>query len=148
MNRFFAKLNFYLIIGSIGGLILCRIINAIFFRNGISLDQTVVGLWILRSLAIVFGVTVLILFPLDVILGRSHVKEVQKLWAEEKIDPEQLHPFWKFLFYSNYGNVPKWIFLPLVIMAATLAGILALFLIAFIVLGAIWLVLHFVFSIK
>ncbi|HEU6447336.1 MAG TPA: hypothetical protein VFV23_02720 [Verrucomicrobiae bacterium] len=148
MNRFFPKLNFYLIVSSIGGLILCRIINALFFRNGNNLDQTIVGLWILRSLAIVFGVTVLILVPLSVILGRSHVKEVQKLWAEEKNDPEQLHPFWKFLFYSNYGNVPRWIYLPFIIIASILIGILALSLIVFIGLAIIWLFLHYVLSIK
>jgi hypothetical protein len=148
MNRSFAKLNFYLMAGSIVGLILCRLINAVFFSNGSSLDQSIVGLWILRSLAIVFGVTVLVLFPLDLILSRSQVKEVQKLWAEGKIDPEQFQPFWKHLFYINYGKFPKWVYLPFVIVAAILVGVFALALVAFIDLVLIWLFLHFVLSVK
>jgi len=146
-RRFIAKVLLYSMMGSVGGLIVCRLINVVFFHNGSSLDQTIVGLWIIRFLGILFALTVISFIPF-VFLSRPHVKNVQKLWAEEKIDPEQLHSFWKFLFYSNYGNVPKWLYLPFVIIAAILVGILALFLIVFIVLGAIWLILHFVFSIK
>jgi hypothetical protein len=146
-RRFVAKILLYSMAYSVGGLIVCRLIDAVFFRNGVSLDQTIIGLWIIRFLAIIFGITVMSFIPF-VFLSRPHVKEVQELWAEEKIDPEQLHPFWKFLFYSNYGNVPKWLYLPFVIIAAILAGIFALSLIVFIGLAAIWLFLHFVILIK
>jgi hypothetical protein len=143
MKRFPApKLILYLLSGSLGGLILCRLIDAMFFRNGSHLDQTIIGLWILRLLAIVFGGTAIILVPLSVFLHRSEVKDVQELWAEGKIDPEEMHPFWKHLFYMNYGNVPKWVYLPFAILATILAGIFALGIIASIVLALLWLVLH------
>jgi hypothetical protein len=105
-RRFVAKLLLYVMAYSVGGLIVCRLINAVFFRNGVSLDQTIIGLWIIRFLAIIFGATVISFIPF-IFLSRPHVKKVQKLWAEGKIDPEQMHPFWKHLFYSNYGNVPE-----------------------------------------
>jgi hypothetical protein len=143
MNRFIApKLILYLLAGSVGGLLLCRLIDTLFFRDGNHLDQTVIGLWILRFLAIVFGGTVLILVPLRIILNRSQIKDVRQLWAEGKIDPEQMHPFWKHLFYMNYGEVPKWVYLPFAILATILAGIFALGIIAFIVLALLWLVLR------
>src|SRR5438477_221554 len=94
----------YLLIISIGGLLLCHLVDVLFFRNGDHLDQTVVGLWMLRFLAIVFGGTSIILVPLSIFLDRKQVKDVQKLWADGKIDPEQMHPFWKHLFFINYGS--------------------------------------------
>lgn len=143
MNRFIAlKLILYLLAGSLGGLLLCRLIDVLFFQNGIHLDQTVIGLWILLVLAIVFGGTVLILLPLRIILTRSQIKNVRQLWAEGKIDPEQMHPFWKHLFYLNYGEVPKCVYLPFAILAMILAGIFALDIFAFIVLALLWLVLR------
>jgi hypothetical protein len=149
MNRIITpKLIMYLLLGSLGGLLLCRLIDAMFLRNGSHLDQMPIGLWILRFLAIVFGGTAIILVPLRIILSRSQVKDVQKLWAEGKIVPEELPPFWKHLFYMNYGNVPKWIYLPFVILATVLASVLALGLIAFIALALMWAVLHLYFCIS
>jgi hypothetical protein len=138
MNRFIpSKPILYLLAGSVGGLLLCRLIDALFFHNGNHLDQTIIGLWILRFLAIVFGGTALILVPLRIILNRSQIKDVRQLWTEGKIDPEQMQPFWKHLFYMNYGGVPKWVYLPFVILAAILVSIFVLGIIAFILLAII-----------
>lgn len=143
MKRFITpRLIRYLLGGSLGGLIFCRIIDIIFLHSGDHFDQTPIGLWILRFFVIVFGGTAIILVPLSVFLRRSEVKEVQKLWAEGEIDPEELPPAWKHLFYMNYGNVPKWVYLPFVILALLLAGVFALSIIGFIVLCVIWVDLH------
>jgi hypothetical protein len=136
------RLIILLMILSIGGLLFCRLVDVIFFHNGSHLDQTTIGLWILRCFGIIFGFTVLILVPLEIVINRPVVKEVRKLWAEGEIDPKELSPLRQFLFYSNYANVPKWVYLPFVILAYILAGFLAIGLVILALLCLAWVTLH------
>jgi hypothetical protein len=143
MNRFITWLLIIrLLLGSLGGLLLCRLIEFTIFRNGSHLDQTPVGLAVLRLLAIVFGGTTLILAPLRIFWDRSEVREMEKRVVEGEIEPESLSPFWKHLFYMNYGSVPKWVYMPFAIVAIALASILALGIIAFVVLAMLWVVFY------
>lgn len=136
------KLILYLLLGSLGGLLFCRLIDSLCFRHGKHLDQTTIGFWILCVLEMVFGLAALILVLLQVILRRSEVKMVRERWGEGHIDPEGFPPFWKHLFYTNYADVPKWVYLPFVIVAAVLASFLGLFLVVLVVLGLLWVLLH------
>lgn len=136
------KLIKYLLIGSFVGLLFCHLIEIMFLCNGTHFDDTPIGFWIECFLEIVFGGTAIILVPLSVFLRRSEVKDVQKLWAEGEINPEDLPPVQKHLFYTNYANVPKWVYLPFVIIAAILAGGFVLGIIAFILLAIIWVGLY------
>jgi hypothetical protein len=140
---FLRRLVFCLLLGSLGGLLLCRLIDVYFFRDGNHLEQTAAGLWILRFLAIVFAGTAMILVPLQVILSRSEVKEVRKLWAEGRINPEELPFLQKHLFYSNYADVPKWVYLPFTIVLAVLVGFFALGVMVWGIIGLLWVIFHF-----
>jgi hypothetical protein len=138
MKRFITpRLIRYLIFGSFGGMLFCHLIEIMFLPKDIHFDQTPIGFWIEGFFEIIFGITAIILVPLSVFMRRSEVKEVQKLWGEGEIDPEELPPAQKHLFYMNYGNVPKWVYLPFVILAAILASVLVLGIIAFILLAII-----------
>jgi hypothetical protein len=144
INRFVTWLLIKrLLVGSLAGLLLCRLIDLTILRNGNHLDQTSIGLFILRGLAIVFGGTAIFLVPLRIFLDRPHVRDMQECVAEGEIDPESLPPFWRHLFYMNYGSVPKWVYMPFMILAIALAGILVLGIIALIVLAGLWVILYF-----
>jgi hypothetical protein len=142
------RLIFRLQAGSLAGLLLCRLIDVIIFRNGNHLDHTSAGLTILGCLAIVFGGTTIIFVPLRIFWDRPQVQDVQREVAEGKINLERMSSFRRFFFDTSYASLPKWFYMPFVILAAILAGIAALGLIAFIFMAIAWLVFHIYSGIK
>ena len=136
------KLIGYLLVGPIVGLLLCRLVDHFAFSGKQRLDQTAAGLLVLQLLAGIFGCTAIILVPLRVFWDRHEVRETANDLAEAGFDPDVLPPVERHLFYMHYGSVPRWLYLPFVIVAAVLGGILALGIVAFIVLGLVWAVLH------
>ena len=70
-----------------------------------------------------------ILLPLEVARGRKLTEKVQKHIDAGLITPERMSRLERIVFWANFGNLPKWVYLPVLGLACTLAGLTVLALI-------------------
>ena len=75
--------------------------------------------------------------PLRIAWDRQHRKEVARQVMAGKIDPSQMSPLRQHVFYANYGSLPKWLYLPFLVVAMILATIVALAIIGMVIWAAV-----------
>lgn len=123
-----------LLAGSFVGLGLCRLLDGTWFRGVRTFEETSAGYVTVVVLSIVWGTTLFILLPWRVFMDRASVREMRQRVAAGEVDPERMNPVQQHLFYANYGSLPKWLYLPFVVVAVLLGSVFALALLAFFVI--------------
>lgn len=111
------------------GLLLCRLLEASGFGGAGRFDHSPIG----RPLVIVFSIvwcgTLLVVFPLQVFCGRAARREIRDRFARGEFDPGRMSPVQRGVFLANCGSLPRWLYLPFVILAIVLGGLFGLLLV-------------------
>lgn len=105
---------------------LCRLIDKIAYGGESQFDRTAIGFLLLTSSGAAWVGTLFVVVPLQVFFERKRRQKVMDHWASGDIDPERMTPIQQHLFYANYGSLPRWLYLPFVIVLAGLVSILAM----------------------
>ena len=135
MSRYITwKVVFIVLVVSFIGLFACNTIDNIFFWGDETLAGTSVGSLLTIISGIAWCIGLMVLLPLRIAWDSKHRKEFQKKVREGEIDPTKLPPALKFVYNTNYRNLPKWISLPVTIIACILAGLTVLALIVIFIL--------------
>jgi hypothetical protein len=120
----------YWILGiSFAGLALCKFLDGArgaFTRGGFG-----------SVLVIVFSVAwcigLVALLPLRIAWDKKHRDEVARQVVAGEIDPAQMSPLRQAAFYANYGSLPKWLYLPFLVVGVALTAIVALAIIGMVI---------------
>lgn len=81
-------------------------------------------------------VSLVVLIPLRVFLDRHDRKHIVRHVETGEIDPNEMNALSEAAFYANYGGLPRWLYLPFVILAALLV-LLTVFCVTLVVAGSI-----------
>jgi hypothetical protein len=108
------------------GLFACRLVDRVFYAGTDTFGKTPVGSFITIVFAIAWCIGLIVFVPLRVAWDRSRVAEVQRQMREGEIDPTRLPLPRQMIFYANFGNLPKWLYLPVVAVAWLLVAIFVL----------------------
>jgi hypothetical protein len=123
LSRFVAVLG----LSSFLGLMLCKQLGPDFAR-------TRTGSTLILILSCALLGTLFLFVPLCVFLDRKRVRAVRKQISEGSVNPNRMPLIRRFLFQANYGRLPRWLYLPFVIVATILGAFAILALLAFSVL--------------
>ena len=143
MRSFISRIpTFRLLVISFVGLGLCRLVDKAAYGSSGQFDRSPVGMLLIIVFSVVWCGTLLVVGPLQLFYSRESRQEVRDRVARGEIDPAHMSPVQQHLFYANYGSLPRWLYLPFVIIAIILGSFLALGL----VLGAVATVWTHVFG--
>jgi hypothetical protein len=113
----------YWVLGSsFAGLGLCKFLDGgsgAFTRHGL-------GSVLVIAFSVVWCVGLIALLPLRVAWDKKHREEVARQVVAGQIDPAQMSALHQAAFYANYGSLPKWLYLPFLVLAVVLTAIVAL----------------------
>lgn len=90
-----------------------------------------------RVVVIVFTVAwcvgLVALLPLRIAWDKKHRDEVVSQVGTGEIAPSQMSPLRQAVFYANYGSLPKWLYLPFLVVVVVLTAIVALAIIGMVI---------------
>src|SRR5690349_5201954 len=70
------------------------------------------------SFSISWCVGLVLLVPLRVIWDKKHREDVTRSVITGEIDPARMSPLRQAAFYANYASLPKWFYLPFLVVGA------------------------------
>jgi hypothetical protein len=108
------------------GLLGCRLVDQIFYGGKGAFGKTPAGSFVIILCAIAWCVGLLVLVPLRVAWDKSRIDEIQRKIRDGEIDPTPLPLPRQMAFFASFGNLPKWLYLPVVAVAWFLVGVLVL----------------------
>jgi hypothetical protein len=111
----------------------CKIIDSLFYGSTGGFYQNCWGVFATVAFAVCIFIGLFILLPFEVARSRKTVEKVQAYVEAGWIKPEGMSLLDRIQFWAGFGNLPKWVYLPIVILACTLAGITALALIGMVI---------------
>jgi hypothetical protein len=107
------------------GLAACKFLDRYFLVGGERFSQTKVGGVLLFVSAIGWIVGLLLLLPLKLLGGQSDKREIERQAREGQIKPAEMSPLRQAVFFANYGHLPKWLYMPFLVIGLLLTAIVA-----------------------
>ncbi len=115
--------TFQLLATSFVGLAACWLIDKLGYGGTGQFQQSPIGLLMIILFGVVWCGTLFVLIPFQVFY---HRRRINHQVATSEIDPATMPGLQQQLFYANCGGLPRWLWLPFVIVAIVLGSILAL----------------------
>jgi len=118
---------------SFAGLGLCKAIDTLCFGGTGEFMRSPIGEVIVWALSIAWLLGLLLLLPFWLLRNRPNTNEMERKIRSGEIDPSGMSLFRESVFFANYGHLPKWVYMPFLVVGLFLTGITILIIIGLVV---------------
>ncbi len=116
------KLICWVLVVSFAGLGLCKWLDG----DSAAFTSTAPGKATVILFSVSWCVALILLLPFRVAWDKKDRRDIAHRVAAGEIDPSQMSPLRQAAFYANYGSLPRWLYVPFLVLGVILTFFTAL----------------------